>query len=551
MRLEEKSKPQPEESTFSVTRLIGAGLQKIGITAHDVVTEVKQCIMCYEPTAMIRKCCNALYCDHCYTKNRMCPSCKQATRIEKMTGATFMLPVFSEHEECRRCLDPGLQRRCCGNYYCDECYYSAPNCRSCEKPISAIGNAQLSNGRGTILSVVTGYCLTIMMVLVFGSGVAIIALSENLTPIGISDYSCHGFFRKCDVWLDIGLDPTVATGSPLTPLYNWKYADINSTVKLQSWGCIYDALLYQESHHLLGYDVCMKDFTPGVYVFEDNFEHWQDPLNFKSNLLKSALWLDMKNGNASDNCGVGEFRGYKNALSFSGENERYATTVDFNIMAGGWLEAELFLPPVGYDLSHPFCKTNYGGDVYVECSTDAGKNWHLVKSYESVKWRQDKFFRINLGFPEECMSSTTRFRFSQYYFEVSSDAWAIDNVKIFRNFPKDWHDNAGFIENVGLSKKKIQFAQCCFDTERCEKRLENMEKCKQVPEWVGPIYGIRADEYYVILCFIIGLIKFVYVSVQNWLMYKRFPFNDEYECVVRIDWLMKYLPARYRYFPCL
>jgi hypothetical protein len=33
-----------------------------------------------------------------------------------------MIAPFSEHEECRVCLGPGLKRRCCGNYYCDDCY---------------------------------------------------------------------------------------------------------------------------------------------------------------------------------------------------------------------------------------------------------------------------------------------------------------------------------------------------------------------------------------------------------------------------------------------
>ena len=52
----------------------------------------------------------------------MCPNCKNATKKEKTTGATFVVQAFSEHEECRICLDPGLKRKCCGNYYCDDCY---------------------------------------------------------------------------------------------------------------------------------------------------------------------------------------------------------------------------------------------------------------------------------------------------------------------------------------------------------------------------------------------------------------------------------------------
>lgn len=89
------------------------------------------CKLCLEPNiASKRKCCNALFCDHCYTKNESCPNCKVMTRQEKLTGATYQLKVYSEHEECRACLEPGICRRCCNNYYCDACYYRLPLCRA-------------------------------------------------------------------------------------------------------------------------------------------------------------------------------------------------------------------------------------------------------------------------------------------------------------------------------------------------------------------------------------------------------------------------------------
>ena len=54
----------------------------------NATVQEKLCLMCFESGATVRPCCNALYCDHCYTKNRMCPNCDAATRLEKMTGAT-------------------------------------------------------------------------------------------------------------------------------------------------------------------------------------------------------------------------------------------------------------------------------------------------------------------------------------------------------------------------------------------------------------------------------------------------------------------------------
>ena len=34
-------------------------------------------------------------------------------------------------EECRHCLGVGIQRNCCKNYYCNECYFKGKSCPSC------------------------------------------------------------------------------------------------------------------------------------------------------------------------------------------------------------------------------------------------------------------------------------------------------------------------------------------------------------------------------------------------------------------------------------
>jgi hypothetical protein len=66
------------------------------------VKTIKTCRMCFEPGAIRRPCCKAMYCDHCYVKNGRCPNCQSQTKKEALTGATFQLKVFSEHEECRQ-----------------------------------------------------------------------------------------------------------------------------------------------------------------------------------------------------------------------------------------------------------------------------------------------------------------------------------------------------------------------------------------------------------------------------------------------------------------
>lgn len=61
----------------------------------DKAENKRVCLLCFESGATKRKCCNQLYCDHCYTKNQACPYCKASTRQEKMTGATFAVQQVS------------------------------------------------------------------------------------------------------------------------------------------------------------------------------------------------------------------------------------------------------------------------------------------------------------------------------------------------------------------------------------------------------------------------------------------------------------------------
>lgn len=192
---------------------------------------IKLCGLCFESGATKRICCYGLFCDHCYTKDKMCPNCKAATRVEKMTGATYMLPAFSENEECRCCLDPGLKRRCCGSYYCDDCYYKIPYCRICEKPVGKKGGVT-DEMKATILAIVLGIFVTLIIVCAVAVALAILGLSEQATPVGINGYKCYGFFTKCDRYLCFNADDTVRDGSSTLPaLTSYEYCDDKSTTK--------------------------------------------------------------------------------------------------------------------------------------------------------------------------------------------------------------------------------------------------------------------------------------------------------------------------------
>ena len=192
----------------------------------------KICKMCFETGASKRKCCNQLYCDHCYTKNQECPYCKASTRVEKMTGATFAVDSFSEHEECRCCLEPGTKRRCCGAYYCDDCYYKLPQCRSCEAPTG--NKPSLSSAvRGTILSILISWIATALFILGVVALVLILSANEAQTRVLMSGYKCYGFFKDCtlDICAEMTEDVAMGTAS-IPPLSSWRKCTLDSSVKL-------------------------------------------------------------------------------------------------------------------------------------------------------------------------------------------------------------------------------------------------------------------------------------------------------------------------------
>ena len=272
----------------------------------------------------------------------MCPSCQQATRQEKMTGAVYMLPVFSEHEECRVCLDPGLKRRCCDKYYCDDCYYSQPLCRSCGAPVGKKESYQI--GKAALIPIIIGWLVTLFVGAVFTAIVMVIIANEAQTKIGIFGFKCYGFFRKCELEVCVGVEYDTALGlAPLKPLHQFRACDVNSPAKIRSLACVYDELLYDQTASTLGYDICMDSFDQGSYIFEDDFETWKN-VSVKSNKMKSAYWHHIYNGYSTSWCGTPSKDGGSRSLSFTGDTSRYAETADLDVTTGGWIEAEILIP---------------------------------------------------------------------------------------------------------------------------------------------------------------------------------------------------------------
>ena len=523
------------------------------------------CDLCFESGATKRKCCNRLYCDHCYTKNRQCPYCLTSTRQEKMTGATFAVEAFSEVEECRCCLELGIKRKCCGSYYCDDCFYKQPQCRFCDAPVVKTDDSAFK-GFATVLSIIISWLATIFFVLVVVAFALVMSVNESQTKVMMSSYKCYGLFKDCTVDICAEMDPAVASGdSAVQALASWKPCNLESVAKINAKACIFDPQLYlattvptlrnnpnlPEPVGVMGYDLCMDKFQNGVYIFEDMFEAWGN-FSYKSNVMKSALWSTISNGHATPFCGVGQALGGSNALVFSGDGQRFAETLDVDVSSGGWLEAELFISPVGFDLSHPLCKSSYGGGVDVEYSTNEGKTWTSLDHFDAFVYRQETFFPVKFLVDAQGPAATshTRFRFIQRAFTAARDQWALDNVRVLRNLPPKWHDIGPFMTNVRYTLSWMQRAQCCFDTDWCETRLslEQMDDCaKDFPAWYhGRRYLLRGSELYVMVVVLVYLVKFVYTATADYIIKGRLPFQSEWEDLTKMDRIMKYLPPRYR-----
>jgi hypothetical protein len=331
------------------------------------------CEICMEE-GLTRKCCGHVYCNHDYYVNKECPNCKKPTKKEKKVtdaalGVQYLSQGFSEAEECRSCLDLGLKRRCCGNYYCDTCYCECfvhslhimliffkidkdATCKSCGASVGKKGlNSQFKN-KASVPSVLLGWCASVFVALVLVAGVVTIIASEVQAPMGIYGNLCSSFFAQCNTPVCIDIDYSIGNSpyNSLGPLYDWRYCTLNSTVKLQAMACVFDHELYVDTSTGLGFDVCEDTYEDGVYVFEDTFEHWTNLSDYRSNLMKSAVWAKQVNAEANSNCGASHGR---KALVFSGKFYRFMETSDVDVTFGGFVEADLFIAPEGVGSSFP------------------------------------------------------------------------------------------------------------------------------------------------------------------------------------------------------
>lgn len=210
-------------------------------------------------------------------------------------------------------------------------------------------NSETKN-KASLISVLLGWFASVFVLLVILAGIAVILASELQAPVGIYDNKCTEYFAQCDTYVCIDVDASVGNFpyNSLGSLYESKFCNLNSKVKLQAQACIFDSELYKSTDGSLGFDVCSDEYENGVYVFEDTFDNWQNQSNFKSNLMVSGNWSEQVNAYASNDCG--SFSG-RSALTFYGEFFRFMTTNDLDVKFGGFVEAQLFIASENVDIN--------------------------------------------------------------------------------------------------------------------------------------------------------------------------------------------------------
>lgn len=435
----------------------------------------------------------------------------------------------AEEEECRMCLEPGTMRPCCRNYYCHPCYFRAKACPGCGAEVHLTGIGQKRNGSGEEdpgrVAVGLSWALSIATVATSIAIAAAVVWNDWTSPVTVWGHRCHGWFPSCDIeaCVDTG-DATPEKGGSSSEFLGMPWAYRRCTLartvdKVVGKACLFDGQLYDRTGGALGYDFCLSapreaqkgmdggsgvSFQEGGYIFEDDFDRWSassndgilssnssnknddsilDPTGSFRIGMASAIWSDMTNADVSDACGVHSTvnnstrpylfadenrNGSAGALVFSGVHFRYATTARLNVEHGGHVEFHLKFAPITPNEKEARCKTAYGGDAVLSYSTDEGMSWNRFGTYPVYLYRNPSFTAVKESIPRGAWGNRTQFRWSQPTFEPLRDWWAIDDVRIFRNFGDNWKSSENYEVDKRERMEYFRNAQCIVDSEMCE-----------------------------------------------------------------------------------
>ena len=479
-----------------IGRAVAGAASKMGVEGWKECTEEEECRTCLDPGAL-RPCCRNYYCHECYFHGKSCPGCGSEVHLT------------------------GISRGRRGSKRSD-----------LEDP------GRFAVGLTWLISF-----LTAISALLIGSAVV---WNDHTSPITVWGHKCHGWFPSCDinVCIDAEGSSSEELGMPWQyrrcSLSNTSAKVVGKACTYD--GQLYDrtggAMGYdfcldapREVHVGMGGGDGVS-FQQGSYVFEDDFDHWVptynnvvnnnnsntstqgesdglDPSGRYNIGMRSATWTEMTNGEVSDKCGVNStirnpLRGFTysdeeegnladatsgGALVFSGVHYRYATTSVLDLIHGGHVEFHLKFAPITPNERSAVCKTAYGGDLALSYSTHDNGNasnddqtWIDFGLFPVYKYRNPYFTAVTESIPRGAQTNATWLRWSQPTFDPLRDWWAIDNVRVFRNFEQGWRNSTGYEGDKRQRMEQVQREQCCADTEKC-KRFPNDNPNADKDKW--------------------------------------------------------------------
>jgi hypothetical protein len=334
-------------------------------------------------------------------------------------------------EECRRCLEDGIFRRCCDNWYCNDCYYRIGECPSCGANTASAGQkkkeeeAKKVQKHATLGQLVGTYTLKGgYWVFLFGWPF-VYFINKMVAYRTLHGFQCEGFFPQCKYELCVSINTEIDNATDF-PFYTSKLPTCGSNERCRrmcSKACVFDDRMFSLSHGKLGLDICTDLMNDYVVIMNDDAESRLEvpknatPLNHgpgldgsvqgpnvpnsmqldvnaqyqqageylssiwnvyapgNPSIRESAFWGMLINGNPDRICG--SVHG-DNSLVFTGQLNRYAETVDLNIEYGSVITFGFKFG--GYidgnnEPTHPECREAIRTPVYVKYSTNGGITW--------------------------------------------------------------------------------------------------------------------------------------------------------------------------------
>ena len=432
-----------------------------------------------------------------------------------------------EEEECRACLDPGILRYCCNNYYCKDCYNKYRRCPGC-KAHRILSGIQIEAAKRKIqrpkttspLVVILTFVIPLCVPLLVGIWIIVPYINDRFSPRSIWGEICDGWSPKCDMDLCIDLNQSKyldewspELGFSLPPIIYEKCSSKSKT-KIIGLGCRTDIELYRATNGDFGFDFCHRTSSSDRNMFPDQAVAFVDDFannrqfDYDSNGHGSIGWSKIVNGNRSNICSAtpefgrqatltdrllfsgteGDSRG--NALVFSGDIERYAETSDFDLRNGGTIGFYLKLAPIARSENETECKTAYQGEVFFMASIDHGLSWTKLKEFTIWEYRRSFYSRFECKLPSYLWGDSVRFRWEQAHFDPNGDFWAIDKVTIFNLLPFKWSESAEYQIMKKRRHSFIQKIQCCFETDYCENSPDALSKMNETCPWLSTHYDL-------------------------------------------------------------